>query len=147
VAGAGSLGGPDAAATADSNVAVVEHLFEAFARRDADGMVEVMAADVLFEPASSELASREPYEGHRGMRRYLADLARTWAEFRVTIHGYHGAGDRVLARGRVYARSASPAFIADSEIAFVWSVHDGRIVHGRTFTDLQDAETELLRSD
>ena len=138
-----SLRGSDAAA--DPNVAVVEQLFDAFARRDGDDMVEVMAEDIVFEPASSELAAREPYEGHQGMRAYLADLARTWAEFRVTIHEYRGVGERVLALGRVYARSASPAFITDSEIAFVWRVRDGRIVHGRTYTDPHDAEAELRR--
>jgi ketosteroid isomerase-like protein len=126
-------------------VAVVERLFDAFARRNADAMVETMADDVVFEPASSELAPREPYEGHAGMRRYLADLGRTWAEFRVTIHECRGTDERVLARGRVYARSASPAFITDSEIAFVWWVRDGRIVHGRTYTDPHDAEAEMLR--
>jgi ketosteroid isomerase-like protein len=145
VAAPGSLRGSDPAA--DPNVAVVEQMFDAFARRDADAMVEVMAEDVVFEPASSELAAREPYEGHAGMRGYLADLARTWAEFRVTIHEYHGAGERVFARGRVYARSASPAFISDSEIAFIWWVRDGRIVHGRTYTDPHDAEAELRRTD
>jgi ketosteroid isomerase-like protein len=145
VAAPGSLRGSDPAA--DPSVAVVEQLFDAFARRDADGMIEVMAEDVVFEPASSELAAREPYEGHSGMRQYLADVARTWAEFRVTIHEYHGVGERVLARGRVYARSASPAFISDSEIAFIWRVRDGRIVHGRTYTDPHDAEAELRRSD
>jgi ketosteroid isomerase-like protein len=144
VAGAGSLRGSDAAV--DPNVAVVEHLFDAFARRDADAMVEMMVEDVVFQPASSELAPREPYDGHPGMRRYLTDLARTWAEFRVTIHEYDRAGERVLARGRVYARSANPAFIADSEIAFVWWLRDGRIVRGRTYTDPYDAEAELRRS-
>jgi ketosteroid isomerase-like protein len=121
----------------------VEQLFEAFSRRDADGMVEVLHEDVVFEPASTELAPREPYMGPAGMRQYLADLARTWEEFRVTIHEYRAGGDRVLARGRVYARSASPAFISDSEIAFVWRVRDGRIVHGRTHTDPHEAEAEL----
>jgi ketosteroid isomerase-like protein len=140
---AGSVRGSDA--VADRNVAVVEQLFDGFARRDADAMVETMADDVVFEPASSELAPREPYEGHAGMRRYLADLGRTWAEFRVTIHEYRGADERVLARGRVYARSASPAFITDSELAFVWWVRDGRIVHGRTYTDPHDAEAEMRR--
>ncbi len=143
MAAPGSLRGSDPAA--DPNVAVVEQLFDAFARRDADAMVAVMAEDVVFESASSELAAREPYEGHSGMRGYLADLARTWAEFRVTIHEYHGAGERVLARGRVYARSANPAFISDSEIAFIWWVRDGRIVHGRTYPDPHDAEAELRR--
>ncbi len=110
-------------------------------------MVELMADDVVFEPASTELATREPYRGHRGLRRYLADLAKTWAEFRVTIHEYQGAGDRVLARGRVYARSSSPAFIADSEIAFVWQVQGGRVVHGSTHTDPDAAEADLGRSN
>jgi ketosteroid isomerase-like protein len=144
VAAPGSLRGSDPAA--DPNIAVVEQLFDAFARRDADAMVAVMAEDVVFEPASSELAAREPYEGHSGMRGYLADLARTWAEFRVTIHEYQGVGERVLAHGRVYARSASPAFISDTEIAFVWWVRDGRIAHGRTYTDPHEAEAELRRA-
>jgi ketosteroid isomerase-like protein len=143
VAAPGSRQGSDA--PADPNVAVVEQLFDAFARGNGDAMVELMAEDVVFEPASTELGPREPYEGHRGIRRYLADVARTWAEFRVTIHEYHGEGERVLARGRVYARSANPAFIADSEIAFVWRVRDGRIVHGHTYTDPHDAEAELRR--
>jgi hypothetical protein len=145
VATPGSLTGSDAAP--NPNVAIVERLFDAFERRDADAMVQVMAEDVVFEPASSEREAREPYDGHAGMRRYLRDLARTWAEFRVTIHEYQAAGEQVLVRGRVYARSASPAFISDSEIAFIWRVRDGRIVHGRTYTDPDDAEADLRRLD
>jgi len=145
VASPGSLEGSDAAP--DPNIAIVERLFDAFARRDAGAMVEVMAEDVVFEPASSEREAREPYDGHAGMRRYLADLARTWAEFRVTTREYEAAGERVLVRGRVYARSASPAFISDSEIAFVWRVRDGRVVHGRAYTDPHDAEADLRGLD
>jgi len=106
-------------------------------------MVELMHEDVVFEPVSTELATREPYTGRDGMRRYLADLTRTWAEFRVTIHEYSAVGDGVLARGRVYSRSASPAFIADNEIAFVWRLRDGGIVHGRAYTDPHEAEADL----
>jgi uncharacterized protein (TIGR02246 family) len=135
------------AVAVEPNVAIVEQLFDAFARRDADAMAALMAPDVVFEPASTELADREPYRGREGIRSYLADLTRTWAEFRVTIHEYRSMGDRVLALGRVYARSASPAFIADNEIAFVWRLRDGRVVHGRTHRDPHEAEAELLDSD
>jgi ketosteroid isomerase-like protein len=145
VATPGALTGSDAAP--NPHVAIVRRLFDAFDRRDADAMVEVMAEDVVFEPASSEREAREPYDGHAGMRRYLADLARTWAEFRVTIHEYEAAGERVLVRGRVYARSVSPAFISDSEIAFIWRVRDGLVVHGRTYTDPDEAEADLRRVD
>jgi uncharacterized protein len=125
------------------NVAVVAALFDAFARRDAEAMFELMTDDVVFEPASTEQVVREPYRGPEGIRRYLGDLARTWAEFRVTIHEYRGAGDRVLALGRVYAHSNNPVFISDSEIAFVWQLRDGRIVRGRTYTDPREAEAAL----
>lgn len=131
----------------EPNVTIVEQLFDAFARRDADVMAELMAPDALFEPASTELATREPYEGREGLHTYLAELARTWAEFRVTIHEYRSMGDRVLALGRVYARSASPAFITDNEIAFVWWLRDGRIVRGRTHTDPHEAEADLSGPD
>lgn len=131
----------------EPNVAIVEQLFDAFARRDADAMAELVAPDSMFEPASTELADRGPYAGRDGIRRYVADLTRTWAEFRVTIHEYRSMGDHVLALGRVYARSASPAFIADNEIAFVWRVRDGLVVHGRTYTDPHDAEAELSAAD
>jgi ketosteroid isomerase-like protein len=130
----------------NSNVAVVEALFDAFARRDPEAMIELMSEDVVFEPASTEQATREPYRGHEGIHRYLRDLTRTWAEFRVTIHEYRGAGDRVLAVGRVYARSNSPVFISDSEISFVWWLRDGRIVHGRTYTDPHEADAALRAS-
>jgi uncharacterized protein (TIGR02246 family) len=130
---------------AEPNVAIVERLFDAFARRDADALAELMAPDGVFEPASTELAAREPYQGRAGIRAYLADLTRTWAEFRVTVHEYRSRGDRVLALGRVYARSASPAFIVDSEIAFLWRIREGRIVHGRTLADPHEAEAELLQ--
>jgi ketosteroid isomerase-like protein len=127
----------------DPNVRVVEQLFAAFERRDGDAVVALLHPDAVFEPASTDVVVREPYTGHSGMRRYLADLAETWEEFRVSIHEYRVAGDRVLARGRAYARSRSPAFIADYEIAFVWRLRDGLIAHGRTVLDPYEAETEL----
>jgi ketosteroid isomerase-like protein len=127
----------------DSNVAVVEQLFAAFARRDADAMVALLDPEAVFEPASTEIVARETYAGHAGMRRYLADVAATWEEFRVSIHEYRAVGDRVLARGRVYARARSPAFIADNEIDFVWHLRDGLIVRGGTVLDPHEAEREL----
>ena len=131
----------------DSNVAVVEQLFAAFERRDADAIVAQLDPEAVFEPASMEIVARAPYTGHAGMRRYLADLAMTWEEFRVSIHEYRAVGDRVLALGRVYARARSPSFIADNEIAFVWRLRDGRIVHGKTVPDPDEAERELRGSN
>ena len=112
---------------------IVDELFRAFAARDADALVAVMAEDVIFEPASTEVAIRAPYRGREGMREYLAEVARDWEQFDVTVAETREAPPYVVALGRVYARTGG--FVADNPIAFVWEVRDGAVVWGRTFTD------------
>lgn len=131
---------------ADPNLDVVERLFAAFDRRDADAMTAVMDPEVRFEPASLRIVAREPYVGHAGIRRYLDDLADTWTEFRVRIGRLQTRGDVVLAHGRVYARTTDPPFVADTEIAFLWRVRDGLITWGRTLPDPAEGEVELERA-
>jgi ketosteroid isomerase-like protein len=111
----------------------VDHLFRAFAARDADALVAVLSEDVVFEPASTEVAIRAPFRGHAGMREYLAEVERDWEQFDVAVSEVHEAPPYVVALGRVYARSGG--FVADNPIAFVWELHEGLVVWGRTFTD------------
>jgi ketosteroid isomerase-like protein len=112
---------------------IVDHLFRAFAARDADALVAVLSEDVVFEPASTEVAIRAPFRGHAGMREYLAEVERDWEQFDVAVAEVREVPPYVVALGRVYARSGG--FVADNPIAFVWEVRDGAIVWGRTFTD------------
>ena len=112
---------------------IVDRLFRAFADRDADALVALLADDVVFEPASTEVAIRAPFRGHDGMREYLAEVERDWERFDVTVAETREAPPYVVALGRVYARSGG--FVADNPIAFVWEVRDGAVVWGRTFTD------------
>jgi ketosteroid isomerase-like protein len=112
---------------------IVTRLFAAFATRDAEALVALLAEDSVFEPASTEVAIRSPYHGREGMRAYLAEVERDWEQFDVSIAELREAPPYVIALGRVYARSGG--FVADNPIAFVWEVRDGLIVWGRTFTD------------
>jgi ketosteroid isomerase-like protein len=112
---------------------IVDELFRAFAARDADALVALLSEDVLFEPASTEVAIRAPYHGRAGMRAYLAEIERDWEEFDVAIAEVVEAPPYVVALGRVYARSGG--FVADNPLAFVWELRDGMVIWGRTFTD------------
>jgi ketosteroid isomerase-like protein len=112
---------------------IVDELFRAFAARDADALVALMSDDVVFEPASTEVAIRAPFRGKEGMREYLAEVDRGWEQFDVAIAEVRDAPPYVVALGRVYARSGG--FVADNPIAFVWELRDGLVVWGRTFTD------------
>ena len=112
---------------------IVDQLFRAFAARDADALVALVSEDMVFEPASTEVAIRAPFRGREGMRAYLTEVERDWQQFDLTIAETREAPPYVVALGRVYARSGG--FVADNPIAFVWEVRDERVRWGRTFTD------------
>ena len=60
---------PDASA----GLAAFEGMLTAFTRGDVDGVVEVMAEDVLFEPPAF-LVGEKTYMGHEGVREALVDI-------------------------------------------------------------------------
>ena len=81
-------------------------LFAAFADRDADAAEAVLHPDLEFFPQpTGELARRsEPYRGHAGFRRYLADVERLWEEFTVEPSDVRSAGAGVSPRRHLTRR-------------------------------------------
>ena len=68
------------------DVAVVQAVYDAFARRDLDGAMRHIAPDceLHLEGTASALGKEEPYRGHEGMREYFADVQRVWEQ--LTLH-------------------------------------------------------------
>jgi ketosteroid isomerase-like protein len=79
------------------------------------------------------VAERHPYEGHDGLRAYLADLDRDWDEFDISLTEVRTGERHLVALGRVYARAGGA--IADGPVAFVFELRDGRVCWARTFRD------------
>jgi hypothetical protein len=92
---------------------------------------------VVFEPVSTEVAERAPYEGHAGMRRYVLDLSTDWDEFDVTVSEVREGPQRLLVLGRIYARAGGA--IADGPCAFVFELEDDLVRWGKTFRDRMEA--------
>ena len=109
----------------------------ALAERDAETLEALTTPDVVFEPASTEVAERAPYRGHEGLRTYLADLESTWDEFDVSVTEVRVGERYAVALGRVYARAGGA--IADGPAAFVLEVRDERVAWARTFRDRAEA--------
>jgi ketosteroid isomerase-like protein len=125
---------------ADPHVELVERLYRCFNRRDEACIVELCEEDMEFFPVgTAEAIGREaPYKGKSGLRDYLADVAEVWEELQITPNEVDFLGDRLLVRGRVYARSRDLG-IRDVPIAWIWEVRDGRFVHGEVFPDPDEA--------
>src|SRR5262249_27826591 len=86
---------------------MIERLYEYFNRRDESCLVELCDDSMEFFPVvTAEAVGREaPYRGQAGLRDYLADIAQVWEELRIAADEVDARGERLLVRGRVYARS------------------------------------------
>ncbi len=123
---------------------VVRQLLLAFARGDADAVVEVLAEDFSFEPLSTEAAERGLYLGGDGMRGYLHDLHDTWRQFDLAIAAVEEVSGHVVAVGRIYARARRTGLVADDPVAFAFRVDRGRVAWGKAFTSEAAAREALV---
>jgi len=129
-----------------SQLALVRRLYECFNRRDAACIVELCDAAMEFFPVvTAEAVGRDaPYRGEAGLRDYLADIGGVWEELQISPAEVEARGERLLVRGRVYARSRELG-IRDLPVAWIWQLRDGRFVRGEVFPDPEDAAERFAR--
>jgi PAS domain S-box-containing protein len=87
-------------------VTIVTEAFDAFARRDLDGMLSRCHPDfVLRSFATAQRVERTtPYRGHEGVHAYLRDVATVWEELSLTLLTFRQAQESVIGFGRVEGR-------------------------------------------
>jgi ketosteroid isomerase-like protein len=126
------------------HLALVERLYECFNRRDESCIVELCDPSMEFFPVvtAEEIGRDAPYKGEAGLRDYLADVAQVWEELQISPATIEVRGDRLLVRGRVYARSRELG-IRDLPVAWIWQVREGRFVRGEVFPNPDDAATRF----
>ena len=125
---------------------LVERLYEAFNRRDSEGIVEICDEEMEFFPfeTAGAVGREAPYVGREGLRDYLADAAQVWEELLITPSEVEQIGDQLLVRGRVYVRSRELG-IRDMPAAWIWEVRDGRFVRGEVFPSPSAAEERFAQ--
>ena len=79
-----------------------------------------------------------PYRGRTGLRDYLGDVAEAWEELQIAMDVAEVRGERVLVRGRVYARSRELG-IRNLPVAWIWEMRGGRFTRGAVFPDPDQA--------
>jgi ketosteroid isomerase-like protein len=125
--------------------ALVERLFDAFNRRDAEGMVACCHEDMEFVAVTAEQVGRaDPYVGPDGLRAYLRDVAAVWEELLITPNGGEQREQSLLVHGRVYLRSRALG-IRDMPAAWIWDLRDERFARGRVFADPEEAVKNFNR--
>lgn len=125
---------------ADPLVETTRALFDAFSRRDVAALLALCDPGVEFLTVTAMVAADgEPYRGHEGITRYVADVARVWEELTVEPSEFHRVGDdTVVAVGRVYAWGVGR--VIDAPVGWLWRFGpDGKAVYGRVFESRAEA--------
>ena len=109
------------------NEALVRRTFELFNARDAEGIVALMHPDGELFPYAIDERRPDGYQGHDGLRQYVADVGRVFAEFHVDIEEIRDVGEGVVfAQGRLVGRTADDLRI-DMAASWLWTIEDGLV--------------------
>ncbi len=83
---------------------------------------------------------RRTYRGHVGLRRYIDDMADSWADWRSEPEEVVDAGpDTVFATIRTRTTGKQSGVALEARLAFVAVLSEGKIVRARTYHDRAEA--------
>jgi uncharacterized protein len=122
-----------------NDVETVRGGLAALNRRDVEGMLATLRADVELVPARAVLEG-SVYRGHDGLRRWLADMGEDWDEFRIDSYEVSDLeGARVLVVGRFHARGRSSGVTLDQPAAWICEMDTGKVARIRFYADADSA--------
>jgi ketosteroid isomerase-like protein len=110
----------------DIEVATVRAIYEAFSRRDIEGMLQYVADDCLVDlPGTAERAGRtEPYRGPEGVRQYFADAMLVWDELTLHAEDIRAASDGVVVFGHIEGSHQGHAI--RRRVVWLWQLQAGK---------------------
>lgn len=125
---------------------IVREIFAAFAQRDVERGIALLAPQVVFEAISGTILRGEPYVGHDGIRRYFEDVRAHWIELTVEPLQIRAAGRAVVALGRVrgLARGGS---LQDAPTTWVFKFDGELVAHIQIFSDAELARRALAADE
>jgi ketosteroid isomerase-like protein len=114
---------------------MVERLFEAFSRRDLESILDLVHKDIIFFPLTANVTrAGDPYRGHEGMRRYVADVVEHWPELSIHAVQIRAAGKAVVILGMASGRGAAGSF-ENVPATWVLKFRDGLVARIQIFSD------------
>ncbi len=113
---------------AADDVAIVKSVYDAFARRDLDAIVAVIAPDavLLGGPTAAVAEVEEPYRGAEGLKRYFADVAGVWDTLTAYTDDFRAATGSVVVFGRLVSTAGDVE--VSRNVIWTWRLRDGLVV-------------------
>lgn len=115
-------------------VEIVRRAHEALNSRDVEALVAECDPDFRLD-MSDRVLNPDVYEGHEGIRRFLADVDEAWATFTWEPEELVESGDLVLSLIRSTGRGRGSGLELDRRAAMLWTVPAKRAASLRFFRD------------
>jgi ketosteroid isomerase-like protein len=124
---------------ATAKLEIVKAGFEAFNERGVEGVLPII--DPEFEVTTPPELASEPdtYRGHEGVRRWFDSFYEVMDEIRWEPHGFHAAGDKVIAEFTLHARGRSTGLEFGQDAVQVWTLRDGKAIGVELYPTLAEA--------
>ena len=122
-----SYGAPSGAR---GEVEVVRALYDAFARRDLDALLNHVADDFeLLPTGTAKLVGRaSPYVGRAGVREYFEDASRAWSQLEILADDLRAVAGSVVVFGRVRGVPAGTTVPIERRVLWTWRLREGHVV-------------------
>jgi ketosteroid isomerase-like protein len=120
------------------NVELVQAAFEAYFRGDEPAILALAASDVIVTqpPDQPDLYD---YHGHDGLLAAMAEWVGEWDDYSIEVLRVRDVGDYVLVDTRQRGRGKGSGVPVESEVPFVFTVRQGKIVRWQMFRSEREA--------
>jgi hypothetical protein len=128
------------------NVAIVQSLYDAFARGDVPAVLGALSPGIEWREAENfPYADRNPYIGPEAvLQGIFMRVGAEWDGFGATPERLLDAGDTVVALGRYTGKYKASGKSVNAQFVHVWSLENGKAIRFQQYTDtLQFAQAIL----
>lgn len=101
--------------------------------------IEVIDPEVTFEDAVLPDHAGETYRGYEGIMRATEQWLEAFESIDIELDRIVGSGDRVVSIHRARMKAKHTGIELDSDLAYIWTFRDGRVIHIKGFVDLPEA--------
>ncbi len=121
------------------NVEIVRRAYESVNRGDLDAVVADVAPECEYITSGAIPGFEGVYRGPEGYKRFVGWLVDQFDEARTDVRELIEAGDQVVASVATRGRGKRSGAEVSWDVWQVWTLQEGKIVHGQGFTSREEA--------
>lgn len=132
-----------------SNVQMMKDAYAAMERGDLDTALKDFSPDIVWYLAEGHASAvNNPHVGIEVVRRDMIEsLKDDWAELNIQIDEWLDAGHKVIGFGRYKGSYIPTGKQIDAQMAHVWTIENGKIVHFQQYLDTKQIHEATTTTD